>query len=108
MLKEINCYRMSFGVECGNEEFRVKKLLRTVANKKLIKKFEILAEGDIPWAQAGLTSPQVAAMLGDAVSINVLGPVIAEALYSSGLVKDKPKFPRDRAAVSASSSSSLT
>ena len=75
---------------------------------KELMKIQGFAEGDIPWAQAGLTSPQVAAMLGDAVSINVLGPVIAEALYSSGLVKDKPKFPRDRAAVSASSSSSLT
>ena len=50
MLKEINCYRMSFGLECGNEKFREKHLLRKVSNKKLIQKFEILANGDIPFS----------------------------------------------------------
>ena len=39
MLKEVNCYRMSFGLECGNEEFRSKVLLRHLKNKTVIKKF---------------------------------------------------------------------
>jgi len=50
MLKEVNCYRMSFGLECGNEEFRSNVLLRHVKNKSIIKKFEIIAEGDIPFS----------------------------------------------------------
>ena len=50
MLKEANCYRMSFGLECGNEEFRSKVLLRHLKNKTVIKKFEIIAEGDIPFS----------------------------------------------------------
>ena len=50
MLKEVNCYRMSFGVECGNEEFRSKALLRHVKNKTLIEKFGIIAEGGIPFS----------------------------------------------------------
>ncbi len=50
MLKDVNCHRMSFGLECGNEEFRAKKLLRTLKNKKLLEKFEIIANGGIPFS----------------------------------------------------------
>ena len=50
MLKDVNCYRMSFGLECGNEEFRAKVLLRPLKNEKLIKKFEIIAEAGIPFS----------------------------------------------------------
>lgn len=62
---------------------------------KELMKIQGFEEGDIPWAQAGLAPREVKAMLGDAVSINVLGPVIAEVLYSSGLVKEKPKLAGD-------------
>jgi radical SAM superfamily enzyme YgiQ (UPF0313 family) len=50
MLKAVNCYRMSFGLECGNEEFRAKKLLRKLGNKTLLEKFEIIANGKIPFS----------------------------------------------------------
>ncbi len=50
MLKEVNCYRMSFGLECGNEEFRAKKLLRKLKNKTLLEKFEIITSGGIPFS----------------------------------------------------------
>jgi len=50
MLKRINCHRMSFGLECGNEEFRSKVLLRHTKNKQLINKFEIIADGGIPFS----------------------------------------------------------
>ncbi len=33
LLKGVNCYRIAFGVECGNEEFRSQMLLRKVKNK---------------------------------------------------------------------------
>jgi anaerobic magnesium-protoporphyrin IX monomethyl ester cyclase len=50
MLKDVNCYRMSFGLECGNEEFRAKVLLRPLKNEILIKKFKIIAEAGIPFS----------------------------------------------------------
>lgn len=50
MLKSINCHRMSFGLECGNEEFRSKVLLRHMKNSQLIEKFEIISEGGIPFS----------------------------------------------------------
>ena len=50
MLKEVNCYRIAFGVECGNEEFREKILLRRIPNEKLIRKFEIIADSGIPFS----------------------------------------------------------
>ena len=50
MLKAVNCYRMSFGLECGNEKFRSEVLLRPLKNNKLIEKFEIIANGGIPFS----------------------------------------------------------
>ena len=50
MLKEVNCYRIAFGVECGNEEFREKILLRKISNSNLVKKFEIIADSGIPFS----------------------------------------------------------
>jgi radical SAM superfamily enzyme YgiQ (UPF0313 family) len=49
-LKGINCYRMSVGLECGNEEFRKKKLRRNISNEDLIKKMEILRKSNIPFS----------------------------------------------------------
>ena len=50
MLKEVNCHRMSFGVECGNEEFRRKRLLRGQKNEHIIETFEIIANAGIPFS----------------------------------------------------------
>jgi radical SAM superfamily enzyme YgiQ (UPF0313 family) len=41
-LNEVGCYRISFGIECGNEEFRRKVLKRQVTNEKLIESFNLL------------------------------------------------------------------
>ena len=50
MLKEVNCHRMSYGLEHGNEEFRANVLLRSIKNSRLIEKFEIIADGGIPFS----------------------------------------------------------
>lgn len=50
LLKEINCYRISVGIECGNEEFRRTKLKRFMANEKLLKHMKILAQSGIPFS----------------------------------------------------------
>lgn len=49
-LKEVGAYRISFGIECGNEEFRRKILLRQVSNKQLIESFAGIAESGIPFS----------------------------------------------------------
>lgn len=47
LLKEMNCYRMSVGVECGNEEFRRKKLKRLGSNEEILKSMEILCKSGL-------------------------------------------------------------
>lgn len=39
LLKEMGCYLMTIGIECGNEEFRRKVLNRPVSNEQIIKAF---------------------------------------------------------------------
>ena len=48
-LKEVGCYRMTFGIECGNEEYRANVLDRKITNEKYLKHFEIINKCGIPW-----------------------------------------------------------
>ena len=41
LLKEMNCFRISIGIECGNEEFR-DTLNRHISNKVLIERIDLL------------------------------------------------------------------
>jgi radical SAM superfamily enzyme YgiQ (UPF0313 family) len=50
MLKEVGTYRISFGLEHGNEKFRKEKLLRNISNEKMIEKSEIVAKVGIPYS----------------------------------------------------------
>jgi len=47
LLKQMNCYRMSIGVECGNEEFRKKKLNRYASNQEILSRLDILAKSGL-------------------------------------------------------------
>ena len=49
-LKEVGCYRISFGIECGNEEYRQKVLRRKISNDELIRRFGIIAESGIAFS----------------------------------------------------------
>jgi anaerobic magnesium-protoporphyrin IX monomethyl ester cyclase len=49
-LKEVGCYRTSYGIECGNEQFRRKILKRDCTNKKLIEQFDIIANSEIAFS----------------------------------------------------------
>ena len=49
-LRKINCYRISVGVEHGNEEFRRNKLKRYISNEELLKRLRILEQGAIPFS----------------------------------------------------------
>jgi anaerobic magnesium-protoporphyrin IX monomethyl ester cyclase len=48
-LKEAGCYRISFGLEHGNEKFRQEKLARSISNEEIIKKSKIVHEVGIPY-----------------------------------------------------------
>ena len=50
MLKSVNCDRISFGLESGNEEYRKKVLTRHPSNEKLLKCFEIISQGKIAFS----------------------------------------------------------
>ena len=39
----------------------------------------------VPWEAAGVTEHQIGAMLGNSVSVPVIGAAAAEALYAGGL-----------------------
>lgn len=49
-LKEVNCYRISFGLEAGNEEYRDKVLKRRVSNAKYLDHFKIIADSGIAFS----------------------------------------------------------
>jgi len=47
LLKEMNCYRISIGVECGSEEFRKNKLKRFSSNKEILENMELMAKSGL-------------------------------------------------------------
>lgn len=50
MVRDVGCDRMSFGIECGNEEFRRTVLRRNVSNAKLLYHFDLIAKGGIAFS----------------------------------------------------------
>jgi radical SAM superfamily enzyme YgiQ (UPF0313 family) len=50
LLKSVNCDRMSFGMECGNEEYRRKVITRAPTNEKVLECFETIAKGRIAYS----------------------------------------------------------
>jgi len=49
-LKGVGCYRISFGLECGNEEYRRKVLKRHVSNDVLVKGFDVIQQSGIQFS----------------------------------------------------------
>jgi len=49
-LKSVGCYRISFGIECGNETYRNNVLLRKPTNKDIISQFEVIADSGLPFS----------------------------------------------------------
>lgn len=71
-LKEINCYRISVGIECGNEKFRRDVLKRYMANDKLIENFKVLAKGSIPFSVNNIIGfpDETRELIFDTISLN--------------------------------------
>jgi len=49
-LKEVGAYRISFGIECGNEQFRKNVLLRSPKNTEIIESFKNIHASGIPFS----------------------------------------------------------
>lgn len=49
-LKEVGLFRVSFGIESGNEEFRIKHLRRNITNEKLLHYFDIIDKSGIQYS----------------------------------------------------------
>lgn len=49
-LREVNCYRMAFGIEAGNEQYRNKVLRRKISNQEIIKRFKWIADSGIAFS----------------------------------------------------------
>lgn len=49
-LREVGAYRISFGVECGNQDFRQKVLLRKPSNEELLNSFEIIRKSGLAFS----------------------------------------------------------
>jgi radical SAM superfamily enzyme YgiQ (UPF0313 family) len=49
-LKSVNCDRISFGLECGNEEYRRKVIKRQPTNEQILERFETIAQSRIAFS----------------------------------------------------------
>ena len=49
-LKEVGAYRISFGIECGNEDFRRQVLKRANSNEEIVKHFKVIEESGIAFS----------------------------------------------------------
>lgn len=49
-LKEVGLFRVSFGIESGNEEFRRRRLNRNISNEKLLYYFDMINENGISYS----------------------------------------------------------
>jgi anaerobic magnesium-protoporphyrin IX monomethyl ester cyclase len=49
-LKAVNCYRIAFGIEAGNEQYRNKVLQRKIINAEIIKRFKWIADSGIAFS----------------------------------------------------------
>jgi radical SAM superfamily enzyme YgiQ (UPF0313 family) len=49
-IKEVGLFRASFGIESGNEEFRIKRLGRNISNERLLHYFNIIYESGIQYS----------------------------------------------------------
>ena len=49
-LKKVGAYRISFGIECGNPDFRQKVLLRKPSNQQIIDSFKTIHASGIAFS----------------------------------------------------------
>ena len=72
-LKDVGAYRISFGIESGNEQYRIKVLRRNGSNSQIKEKFDLITESGIPFS---------------------LNPIIGMPGETRGLIMDTVNFTR--------------
>lgn len=50
LLKSVNCDRISYGLECGNEDYRRNVIKRSPTNAKVLECFDTIAQGPIAYS----------------------------------------------------------
>ena len=50
LMESVNAYRVSYGLECGNEEFRRNVVKRAPTNEEIIGYFDTIAEGGVAFS----------------------------------------------------------
>jgi len=50
LMKSINCDRMTFGLECGNEQYRKEVIKRAPTNEQIVKCFDTIARSQIAFS----------------------------------------------------------
>ena len=63
----------------------------TLTEMMKLQGFELI---DVPWTTLKISPRQAGQLIGNAVSVNTMGAILEEALWSSGLVEKKVPFPR--------------
>lgn len=71
-LEEINCHRISMGVEAGNEEYRKKMLRRPVSNQKVVEAAKILQSSSIQFSVNNIIGfpDETRDMIFDTINLN--------------------------------------
>jgi anaerobic magnesium-protoporphyrin IX monomethyl ester cyclase len=49
-LKEVGCYRIAFGIESGNQQYRQRVLRRKISNEEIIERFKVIADSGIAFS----------------------------------------------------------
>lgn len=49
-LKDVGCYRIAFGIEAGNEQYRRRVLSRKISNQEIIRRFKLVADSGIAFS----------------------------------------------------------
>ncbi len=72
LLKWAGCYRMSLGIECGNEAYRKTMLHRPVSNAKLLHGFALVADSGLVFSVNNMLGfpDETPAMVFDTIALN--------------------------------------
>lgn len=71
-MKSVNSDRISYGLECGNEEYRRKVVQRNPTNEQIVKSFETIAQGGIAFSVNSIIGfpDETREMIFDTIELN--------------------------------------
>lgn len=71
-LASVNCYRISFGLEHGNQRYRKEKLRRNITNEEILRQSRVVAKSGIPYTVNNIVGfpYETRELLFDTISLN--------------------------------------